>query len=58
MSKNSKWSEFYGRLEYLSREDYLRGSWVYVTSEDLDDDGESWDIVRTLDNAEWRYTLI
>ena len=58
MSKNSKWSEFYGRLEYLSREDYFRENWEYVTSEDLDDDGELWDIVRTPDNAEWRYTLI
>ena len=58
MPKNSKWSEFYGRLEYLSREEYFRGNWEYVTSENLDDDGELWDIVRTPDNAEWRYTLI
>lgn len=58
MSKNAKWSMEFGPLEYLSREEYFRGSWVYVGSEDLDDDGGSWDIVRSYDNADWRYTLI
>lgn len=58
MSKNTKYSEEFGRLTYLSREDYFAGSWEYVASEDLDDDGGSWDIVRSPDNADWRYTLI
>ena len=58
MSKNVKWSEEFGRLEYLPREEYLRGPWVYVGSEDLDGDGDQWDIVRTRDNSDWRYTLI
>ena len=59
MSKNSvKYSEFYGRLSYLSREEYFRGDWEYVASEDLDGDGAQWDIVRSPDNADWRYTLI
>lgn len=59
MSKNSKWSEFYGRLEFLPREEYFRGHrWVYVASEELDEDGVLYDIVRTQDGGEWRYTLI
>ena len=58
MSKNSKWSENYGRLEFLSRAEYFRGGWVYVCSEELDEDGELYDIVRTRDNGEWRYTVI
>lgn len=58
MSKNTKWSEFYGRLAYLSREEYFRGDWEYVTSEELDEDGVLYDIVRSHDNADWRYTLI
>lgn len=53
-----KYSVEFGYLHYLSREDYFRGSWVYVGSEDLDDDGGSWDIVRTYDNSDWRYTQI
>lgn len=57
MSKNSRWSETYGRLEFLSRAEYFRGRWVYVCSEELDD-GVCYDIVRTRDNGEWRYTLI
>ena len=58
MSKNSvAYSEAYGRLEFLSREQYLRGPWVYVGSEELPD-GREIDIVRSRDNAEWRYTLI
>ena len=52
MSKTTKWSEEFGRLEYLSREDYFRGNWEYVGSEDLDCDGGSWDIVRSPDNAD------
>ena len=58
MSKNAKWSEVYGRLEFLSRAEYFRGSWVYVASEELDEDGVLYDIVRTRDNSDWRYTLI
>ena len=58
MSNSAKWSEFYGRLLPLSREEYLKGDWCYVTSEDLDGDGAEWDIVRSHDNADWRYTLI
>lgn len=59
MSKNSvKYSEFYGALRPLSREEYLTGDWRYVASEDLDGDGAEWDIVRSPDNADWRYTLI
>lgn len=58
MSKTAKWSEFYGRLEFLSREEYIRGGWEYVASEELDDNGELYDIVRTHDNADWRYTVI
>jgi len=58
MSKNAKWSESYGRLAYLSREEYFRGSWEYVASEELDEDGVLYDIVRSHDNADWRYTLI
>lgn len=58
MSKNTKWSEFYGRLTYLSREEYFRGDWEYVISEELDEDGILYDIVRSHDNADWRYTLI
>ena len=58
MSKNAKWSEAYGRLEFLSREEYFRGSWEYVASEELDEDGILYDIVRSHDNADWRYTLI
>lgn len=57
-SKSTKWSEEFGRLEYLSRDEYFRGPWEYVGSEDLDDDGGLWDIVRTKDNSDWRYTLI
>lgn len=58
MSKNAKWSEAYGRLEFLSREEYFRGSWQYVASEELDEDGIFYDIVRTPDGGDWRYTII
>ena len=58
MSKTAKWSEVYGLLEFLSREEYFRGNWRYVTSEELDEDGILYDIVRTDDNSDWRYTLI
>ncbi len=59
MSKNrAEYSEFYGRLEFLPREEYFRGSrWVYVGTEELPD-GREIDIVRTRDNGEWRYTFI
>lgn len=56
MSKSTKWSEAYGRLEYLPAPEYFRGDWEYVASEDLDDDGIYWDIVRSGDNTDWRYT--
>ena len=58
MSKNAKYSVEFGRLTYLSREDYFAGDWEYVASEDLDGDGAEWDIVRSPNNADWRYTLI
>ena len=58
MSKNTKWSEAFGRLEFLPRAEYFRDNWVYVCSEDLDDDGQEYDIVRTQDGGEWRYTII
>ena len=58
MSKTTKWSEYYGRLEFLPRAEYFRGNrWVYVASEELDEDGVLYDIVRTKDGGEWRYTL-
>ena len=53
-----KYSEEFGRLAPLAREDYFRGYWEYVASEYLDDDGVFYDIVRSPDNADWRYTLI
>ena len=35
MSKTTKWSEYYGRLEFLPRAEYFRGNrWVYVASEE------------------------
>lgn len=58
MSKTVKYSVEYGRLEFLSRDEFLRGSWRYVASEELDDDGIWYDIVRSRDNGDWRYTLI
>lgn len=58
MSKSAKWSSEFGRLEFLSREEYFHGSWDYVASEELDEDGILYDIVRSHDNADWRYTLI
>ena len=58
MSKNAKWSDEFGRLLPLSRDEYFRGSWIYVASEELDEDGVFYDIVRTPDNSDWRYTLI
>ena len=54
----SKYSIEFGRLEYLSRREYTRGDWVYVASEELDDDGVLYDIVRSADNTDWRYTQI
>lgn len=54
----SKYSVEFGRLEYLSRREYMRGSWEYVASEELDDDGVLYDIVRSGDNTDWRYTQI
>ena len=53
-----KYSIEFGYLAYLSREDYFRGDWDYVGSEDLDFDGTDWDIVRSGDNSDWRYTKI
>lgn len=53
-----KYSVEFGRLQYLSRRDYMRGNWVYVASEELDDDGIFYDIVRSEDNTDWRYTQI
>lgn len=58
-----KYSTLYGVLYPLSSEEYMRGPWVYVASEDLDDDGTQWDIVRTDDPTveplfQWRFTLI
>ena len=58
MSKTAKYSVEYGRLEFLARDEYIRGSWSYVASEELDDDGVWYDIVRSEDNSDWRYTLI
>lgn len=58
MSKSAKWSAEFGRLEYLSREKYMRENWQYVASEELDEDGIFYDIVRTPDGSDWRYTLI
>ena len=57
MSKTYEYSEAYGHLAYLSREEYFRGDWEYVDSEELPS-GELIDIVRSLDNADWRYTVI
>ena len=58
MSKSAKWSSEFGCLEFLSRDEYFRGSWDYVASEELDEDGILYDIVRSHDNSDWRYTLI
>ena len=57
MSKNFEYSEAYGRLAFLPRAEYLRGDWEYVATEELPS-GEWIDIVRSLDNADWRYTVI
>ena len=57
MSKNFEYSEAYGRLAFLPREEYLRGDWEYVASEELPS-GEEIDIVRSPNNADWRYTVI
>lgn len=61
--RDYKYSMVYGVLYPLSREEYLRGPWVYVGSEDLEDEGTVWDIVRTDDPSvdprlQWRFTLI
>ena len=56
-TRRPEYSEFYGRLEFLPRRDYFRGSWRYVASEDLPD-GRTIDIVRSEDNSDWRYTFI
>lgn len=54
----SKYSVEFGRLEYLSRREYMRGDWEYVASEELDGDDILYDIVRSADNTDWRYTQI
>ena len=57
MPKKFEYSEAYGRLEFLSRDEYFRGSWEYVASEELPS-GKEIDIVRSRDNTDWRYTVI
>ena len=60
--KNYKYSEVYGTLLPLTRRDYMRGPWVYVASEELDEDGILYDIVRNDAETDplmaWRYTII
>lgn len=54
----TKYSSEFGTLAFLSRRDYFRGDWEYVASEELDGDGVLYDIVRSADNTDWRYTRI
>lgn len=54
----SKYFSDYGRLVFLSRSDYLSGEWEYVCSSVAFDDDVEYDIVRSYDNSEWRYTSI
>ena len=49
----------YGRLSFLSRDEYFRGNWAYVCSDDYD----GYDIVRNEDPSsdlfgEYRWTII
>ena len=49
----------YGRLEWLEPEDYFKGDWMYVVSSEPEDDEDTeYDIVRSRDNTEYRYTTI
>lgn len=54
---STRWSEGFGRLEFLPRDEYLRDDWCYVCTEELDD-GQEYDIVRNRDGSDWRYTII
>ena len=54
----SKYFSDYGRLAHLSREAYFAGDWEYVCSSVAFDDDVEYDIVRSYDNSDWRYTSI
>lgn len=54
----SKYFSDYGRLAPLSREAYFAGDWEYVCSSVASDDDVEYDIVRSYDNSDWRYTSI
>ena len=54
----SKYFSGYGRLAPLSREAYFAGDWEYVCSSVAFDDDVEYDIVRSYDNSDWRYTSI
>ena len=47
----------YGSLAFLPVRAYFSGDWEYVGYA-YAPDGQEWDIVRTPDNTEYRYTKI
>ena len=52
------YSEFYGRLTWISRAQYLAGDYRYVCTEDGDRAGEHWDIVEDLETGDLYFTVI
>lgn len=52
------YSEFYGRLTFVTRAAYLAGPYRYVCTETESDTGRRFDIVENLDDGEYYFTVI
>lgn len=57
MKKEALWFEFYGKLEWISKKEYLKGPYRYVGLAEADDGG-IYDIVRNTKTDQEYYTEV